>query len=102
MVKLGANRMTLTYRFLYNLMNIAYSSKVTTATSLYQKGVDKQLNAARSGHMSTAIRAYKRTSNKQLKAVSGSLYPPNLSKPKGNDYLSSELSVTSVSTVHKQ
>lgn len=42
-----------------------HSGKVTTATTLYQIGVDEQLIKERTGHRSDAIRSYKRTGSDQ-------------------------------------
>ncbi|XP_046550056.1 uncharacterized protein LOC124259878 isoform X2 [Haliotis rubra] len=46
-----------------------HSLRATTATRLYESGLDEQLIAERTGHRSTAIRAYKRTSEGMLKIV---------------------------------
>ncbi|XP_046575115.1 uncharacterized protein LOC124283129 [Haliotis rubra] len=40
-----------------------HSLRATTATRLYDAGVDEQLIAERTGHKSVAIRSYKRTSS---------------------------------------
>ncbi|XP_046564315.1 uncharacterized protein LOC124273141 isoform X2 [Haliotis rubra] len=47
----------------------SHSLRATTATRLYESGLDEQLIAERTGHRSTAIRAYKRTSEGMLKIV---------------------------------
>lgn len=55
-----------------------HSLRVTTATRLFQKGVDEQLIMARTGHRSTdGIRTYKRISDEQHKALSDVLNNPN-------------------------
>ena len=51
-----------------------HSLRVTTATRLFQSGLDEQLIMERTGHRSTAgVRSYKRTSNEQKQAVSAVL-----------------------------
>ena len=48
-----------------------HSFRVTTATCLFQAGVDEQLITERTGHHSTdGIRTYKRSSSEQQEAVS--------------------------------
>ena len=50
---------------------------MTTASTLYEKGVDEQLVMERTGHRSTtAVRAYKRTAPSLQKEVSDLLQPP--------------------------
>ncbi|XP_041349672.1 uncharacterized protein LOC121368967 [Gigantopelta aegis] len=46
-----------------------HSLRATTATRLYESGIDEQLIAERTGHKSVAIRAYKRTSGKMASTV---------------------------------
>ena len=53
-----------------------HSGKVTTATTLYQHGVDEQMIKERTGHRSDAVRAYKRTGSAQQEAVSVILDAP--------------------------
>ncbi|XP_046584221.1 uncharacterized protein LOC124291290 [Haliotis rubra] len=46
-----------------------HSLRATTATRLYESGLDEQLIAERTGHRSSAIRGYKRTSEEMLQVV---------------------------------
>ncbi|XP_041364230.1 uncharacterized protein LOC121379648 [Gigantopelta aegis] len=68
------------------------SLRATTATRLYECGIDEQLIAERTGHRSSAIRGYKRTSDDLLKmvddvvqrkvsATTNNLKPPPYSTP---------------------
>ena len=49
-------------------------SEASTATHLYEKGVDEQLICEKTGHRSVAVRGYKCTSSNQLKDLSNVLY----------------------------
>ena len=75
------------------------SLRVTTATRLFQAGIDEQLIMERTGHHSTdGIRAYKRTSTEQHQTISDILL--NTKKPKYNTSLTpaSADSIVSVSS----
>ena len=51
-----------------------HSCRASSATRLYEEGVDEQLICEKTGHRSVAVRSYKRTSNKQLKGITDILY----------------------------
>ena len=51
-----------------------HSLHASTATCLYEQGIDKQLICEKTGHRSLAVRGYKCTSSNQLKGVSNVLY----------------------------
>ncbi|KAK6184208.1 hypothetical protein SNE40_006721 [Patella caerulea] len=51
-----------------------HSLRATSATRLYQAGVDEQLITEKTGHRSNAVRAYKRTSDAQQASVSSVLH----------------------------
>ena len=50
-----------------------HSLRATTATRLYQAGVDEQLVMERTGHRSLGVRSYKRTSQLQQESLPGIL-----------------------------
>ena len=59
-----------------------HSLRVTTATRLFQRGVDEQLIMARTGHRSIeGVRTYKRISEQQVKDVSTVLNDANNGAP---------------------
>ena len=59
-----------------------HSLRVTTATLLFQRGVDEQLIMARTGHRSIeGVRTYKRISEQQVKDVSTLLNDANNGAP---------------------
>ena len=51
-----------------------HSLRSSTATRMYDQGLDEQLICEKTGHHSVAVRSYKRTSNCQMKEVSDVLY----------------------------
>ena len=51
-----------------------HSCRASSATRMYDQGLDVQLICEKTGHRSVAVRSYKRTSNKQLKQVTDVLY----------------------------
>ena len=66
------------------LRTTVHSLRATTATRLYQSGVDEQLVMERTGHRSIdGIRSYKRTSTQQQEALSDILNNrvPKISQP---------------------
>ena len=75
----GHNTLSKTVHRLCNMAGINgyktnHSLRVTTATRLFQSGVDEQLIMARTGHRSLdGIRTYKRVSDEQHKQVSAIL-----------------------------
>ncbi|XP_046554044.1 uncharacterized protein LOC124263442 [Haliotis rubra] len=58
-----------------------HSLRATTATRLYESGIDEQLIAERTGHRSSAIREYKRTSDQLLKVVDDVVQNKRRAKP---------------------
>jgi hypothetical protein len=59
--------------------------RATTATRLYEQGVDEQLIKAQTGHRSDSVQAYKRTSVKQQFEVSNMLHTRPEKKQKVQD-----------------
>ena len=60
-----------------------HSLRVTTATRLYQEGLDEQLIMERTGHRSLdGVREYKRTSREQQELVSAALNGNQMKRPK--------------------
>ncbi len=53
-----------------------HSLRATSASRLYEAGVDEQLIQERTGHRSNAVRGYKRTSSKLQQQVTQTLYGP--------------------------
>ena len=51
-----------------------HSLRASTATRLFEQGVDEQLICEKTGHRSVAVRGYKRTSSNQLNTLSNLLY----------------------------
>ena len=51
-----------------------HSLRASTATHLYEQGIDEQLICEKTGHRSVAVRGYKCTSSNQLKELSNVLY----------------------------
>ena len=51
-----------------------HSCRASTATKMYESGIDEQLICECTGHSSVAVRGYIHTSNKQLRDVSAVLY----------------------------
>ena len=51
-----------------------HSLRSSTATCMYEKGIDEQLICEKTGHRSVAVRSYKRTSSRQMKEVCDVLY----------------------------
>lgn len=52
-----------------------HSLRATTATQLFEKGIDEQLIQETTGHSSSAVRLYKHTSSSMKEAVSKILQP---------------------------
>ncbi len=53
-----------------------HSLRVTTATRMFQKGVDKQLIKCVTGHKSDAVRLYKRPSDNLMKTACSAVVNP--------------------------
>ena len=87
---LGKNRLTKLVKemcdkpgFSGNYTN--HSGKVTCATELFTKNVDKQLIMRQTGHRSNAFRLYKRPTAEHEQMVSSILQPPAIKKHKLED-----------------
>ncbi|KXJ06320.1 hypothetical protein AC249_AIPGENE23591 [Exaiptasia diaphana] len=71
----------------------AHSLRITTATRLFQSGIEEKLIRDRTGHKSDSLFKYERVSNQQLKQASSILGPCNSEANDSTNYPSFEFNL---------